>query len=198
MRHPLGCATWIGSLVMIVAVLAGCASAPQYRYYTIDMGKSAQIDAPVRVLGVNLRVNEALARPEILVRTSSTQIEYYALDRWASGLEEQIAEKLKTEFAGASADKPGCEISGRLMAFEQIDTAAGPEVRIKLDMEVDQRHAPPAAQDAVYWQRLYTVSRPMSSSGAAAAVEALSRATEEIAAQLAADLAQVVATSNQN
>lgn len=197
MRQPLGCVTWIGVVLVVVAVLTGCASSvPQYRYYTIDMGNGTQMEPPVRVSAVNIRVNEALTRPEILVRTSPTQVEYYALDRWASGLEEQIAEKLKTEFAGASADKPRCEIRGRLMAFEQIDSAAGSEVRIKLDMEVDQNS--PVTDRMIYWRKLYTVSRPMDGDGAAAAVDALSRATEEMAEQLAADLAQVVAAGGQN
>lgn len=188
MRHPLGCATWFGAMIF-VAMLTGCASAPQYRYYTIDMQQVAQIQAPVPLDGVTIKVNEALARPEILVRTSSTQIEYYALDRWASGLEEQVAEKLKTEFAGASPSLPGILVRGTLMAFEQVDTPDGAEVRIKLDV-----HAYSAsASQTIDVKKLYTASQPMEGLGAAAAVEALSRAMEAIAKELAVDLAGAAA-----
>lgn len=186
MRHPLGCATWIG-VVLFMASLAGCASVPQFRYYTIDMQQGATLDPPARLTGVSFKVNEALAKPEILIRTSPTQIEYYALDRWASSLEEQLAEKFKTEFAGASGDRPPVNVTGRLMAFEQVDTSAGPEVRIKLDIRAEGNPGDFGLQ------KLYTASRPITGTGAAGAVEMLSRATEEIAAQFSADLVSAIA-----
>lgn len=168
-------------LFAALALTAGCASStPEYRYYTLDMQPRANVAAPVRLAGFRIEVNEALQQPAIMIRTSSTRVEYYALDRWASGLQEQIAEKLKIEFANPVPDAPLVQINARLMSCEQVDTPEGPQVRIKLEVQ---------SGDA--FQKIYTQTGPASAPNAAAAVEALSRAAEAIAAELAADLAQV-------
>ncbi len=134
MRNFSGYATWAGVIMVLDTLLSGCASVPQYRYYTIDMTPRAELTPPVRIEGVRIfTINQALQRPEIMIRTSPTQIEYYAIDRWASGLEEQIAEKINTEFASASSDLQLFNITATLMAFEQVDTPAGPEVLVSRD-----------------------------------------------------------------
>jgi len=196
MRNPLGCVTWTGAL-MLVALLTGCASVPQFRYYTIDMQSRAQVDSPVRVSDVRIAVNQALARPEIMVRTSPTQIEYYALDRWASGLDEQIAEKLKTEFNGLPMDRPQLALEGTLMAFEQVDTPQGATVRVKL--EIESVH--PIKELAAFspsFQKIYDRTEPVSAATAESAVEALSRATEAIAAELGKDLGDFLVRVSSN
>ena len=63
----------------LMLLLAGCATTvPQFRYYTLDMAPGAAISAPVQLGRVRIDVNEALSRPEIMVRTSPTSVEYYA------------------------------------------------------------------------------------------------------------------------
>jgi uncharacterized lipoprotein YmbA len=169
-------------LLAALALAPGCATTPpEYRYYTLDMQPRANVTAPVRLASVRIEVNEALQQPAIMIRTSPTRVEYYALDRWASGLQEQIAEKLKIEFANPVPDAPLIQINARLMSCEQVDTPDGPQVRIKLEVQ---------SGDA--FQKIYTQTGPASAPNAAAAVEALSRATEAIATELAADLRGVV------
>lgn len=172
---------WI--VLLLTPLLAACASVPQYRYYTLDMSPRAGIDAPITVESVRISVNQALARPEILVRTSPTQIEYYALDRWAGGLDEQIDEKLKTEFGNPGPDPIRLRIDGMLMAFEQVDTPAGAEVRVKIDLSVEARDGQP-----IRFTKLYYHSQPASAPNVDAVVEALSRAVEAIATEIAADV----------
>ncbi len=192
MRNFFGYATWAGVIMVLDTLLSGCASAPQYRYYTIDMTPRAELTPPVRIEGVRISINQALQRPEIMIRTSPTQVEYYAIDRWASGLEEQIAGKINTEFASASSDLQPFNITATLMAFEQVDTPAGPEVLVKLDANI-QPSFDATGQEPIFLRKLYVVTRPAAAPGAAAAVEALSRATEAIASEMAADIAAVVA-----
>lgn len=167
--------------VLLSALAAGCASAPEYRYYTMDMQPRTNVTAPVRLAGVRIEVNEALQQPAIMIRTSPTRIEYYALDRWAAGLQEQIAEKLKSEFANPSPDAPWIELNGRLMSCEQMDMPDGPQVQLKIEIDAGDQ-----------FRKIYTRTGPAAAPNAAAAVEALSRAAEAIAGELAADLAEVV------
>jgi ABC-type uncharacterized transport system auxiliary subunit len=155
------------------------------------MQPRARVESPVRVSELRITVNHALSKPEILVRTSPTQVEYYALDRWASGLEEQVAEKLKTEFAAVPTELPTVELEGKLMAFEQVDTPSGAEVRVKLEI-VSQ---PPFKElHSIFpsFRKIYEKTEPASAPTAAAAVAALSRATEAIASELGKDLGDYV------
>ncbi len=179
---------WIA--LLLTPMFAACASVPLYRYYTLDMSPRAGIDAPIAVESVRISVNQALARPEILVRTSPTKIEYYALDRWAGGLDEQLDEKLKTEFGNPGPDPIRLRVDGALMAFEQVDTPAGAEVRVKLDLSVEAR-----GRQTVQFTKLYYNSQPASASGADAVVEALSRAVEAIAVEMAADVQRYAAAA---
>jgi len=199
MRKLMMCATWVGAFAVILGVLSGCASAPAYRYYTIDMQPGAHVDSTARVSDVNIRVNQALSKPEILIRTSPTQVEYYALDRWASGLEEQVAEKLKTEFAGISRELPALALDGTLMAFEQVDTPAGAEVRVKLEIEFNH----PAKElrnlgIAPTFKKIYERTEPSAAPTADAAVAALSRAIESIAVEIGKDLSDFVKNLSAN
>ncbi len=187
----------VQGLIADVQVLLGVSDGQGGR--TLDMAQAHTIaDIFAQLDGVRIfLVNQALQRPEIMIRTSPTQVEYYAIDRWASGLEEQIAGKINTEFASASSDLQPFNITATLMAFEQVDTPAGPEVLVKLDANI-QPSFDATGQEPIYLRKLYVVTRPAAAPGAAAAVEALSRATEAIASEMAADIAAVVAQPRKN
>lgn len=197
MRKLFRAVSQAGGFAIVFALLTGCASTPQYRYYTIDMQPRAQVESAVRVSDISIRVNQALSKAEILVRTSPTQIEYYALDRWASGLEEQVAEKLKTEFGRLPQDLPAVELVGTLMAFEQVDTSSGANVRVKLEIESIN----PIKELKGFFpsfRKIYERTEPAAAPNAVAAVEALSRATEAIAVELGKDLGGFVKKASEN
>ncbi len=176
----------------LLLVLAGCVSSvPQFRYYTLDMSARSQGTGEIQLDSVRISVNEALSKPEILVRTSPTSVEYYALDRWASGLDQQITEKLKTEFASPGPGACRVNLDATLMAFEQVESPAGPEVRVKIDVHFDVREGK-LGNNSASFDRIYNLTEPAAASSAGAAVEALSRAVEAIAAQMAADVQQTV------
>jgi uncharacterized lipoprotein YmbA len=183
-------------ILALPILLAGCASSvPQYRYYTLDMTPHAQASGEIELASVRIGVNQALSKPEILIRTSPTSVEYYALDRWASGLDEQITEKLKTEFAGPAPDAYRVSLDATLMAFEQVDSPSGPpEVRVKLDANFVVRDGKLGSDNAAF-NRLYTQSQSAQSASPGAVVEALSRAVEAIATEMAADVQQMAESS---
>lgn len=180
---------WAWTGWAMAATVMGCASVPDYRYHTLDMRSQADLGAPVWLEEVRPRLNEALTRPEIMIRVSPTQVEYYALDRWASRLDEQLAEKLKTEFAPADDARFQATVDGTVMAFEQVDTPGGADARLKAELRVRmlQRGALVAE-----FTRLYDIQEPAQAARPDAVVAALSRAVETLAARLSEDMRQAV------
>ena len=171
---------WIA--LTLIPLVAACASVPAYRYYTLDMRPSGNVSGSARLDSVVVRVGEALSKNELLVRTSPTQIEYYALDRWASGLDEQIAEKLLAEFSTASPNAPAIWIESNLLAFEQVDTPGGADAYVKIDVRAGWFNDGRRNTDV---HRIYDRTVPADSSTPDAVVQALSRTVEAIALDIA-------------
>ncbi|MBN2309055.1 MAG: membrane integrity-associated transporter subunit PqiC [Candidatus Hydrogenedentes bacterium] len=184
------------AVLALAALAVSCARSPVPRYYTLDMTRSAGA-APGPALEVGrLRTHDALSRADILIKKSPTEIEYYAAHRWAAPLEELIREKLDVEFGARAADADASEtagaerliLSGVVLAFEQVDAAAGAEAHIKLDLAF--RPSGASAYDAPLFERVYETS-VAAAADPCAVVEALSRALEELAAQIRADAARI-------
>jgi ABC-type uncharacterized transport system auxiliary subunit len=173
------------AMVVTLAVLTGCRSTPETRYYTLNMAPSGQA-APDFGLEVDrIRSAEPLARRNILVKKTSTEVEYYAVDQWAADPGELVNEKLSSEFGHRPDAQKRFLVSGEVLAFEQIDTASGPEAHIKLDLEFRREDAD--RFDAPALKKTYELSLPAPGGGPSAVAEALSRGLEQIAAQVIAD-----------
>lgn len=176
---------WVAALM---AIAAGCLSVPEPNYFTVDMRSSGRVDAPFTVEEVRIRAGEAVARREIMIRTSPTEVEYYATQRWAADLGEQLGEKLKTEFGRSAGEGVRVRIEGDLLAFEQVDTPEGADARVKLDLVVtlESEDGEVSRRFSKIYETVVTAEAP----NAPAVVEALSRGLESIAAELAEDLAR--------
>lgn len=120
--------------VATLALLAGCASAPNMRFHTLDMAPSGEGAAlPVNVTVEQLRTAQAVRRPEIMVKRSPTEIEYYAEHAWAADVAEVVREKLAAELGAKDPGKPTILVSGTIQAFGQLDTPEGAKPHIKLE-----------------------------------------------------------------
>lgn len=172
----------------LVAILTGCVSVTESNYFTLDMRSSGQVESSFALEDVRIRPGEAVSRPEIMIRTSPTEVEYYATQRWAADLGEQLGEKLKSEFGQPSGSSPGVKIVGTLLAFEQIDTEGGADARVKLDVSVSL--ASLNGESAISFSRIYEIVVRADEAAAPAVVRALSRGVESIAGELAEDLAR--------
>lgn len=181
--------------VAIAVALTGCVSTPNYRYYTLDMRQGANLGAPVWIEDVRLEMSDSLSRPAIMIRTSPTEIVYYALDRWASGLQSQIGEKLKTEFAPSNQARYTARIDGALMAFEQVDAPPGADVHLKAELTTTIRE-----KDTILGEitRIYDVREHAAAANPDAVVQALSKATEQLAAALSEDMRGIVNSAHGN
>ena len=173
----------------LIACIAGCLSVPEPNYYTLDMRASGRVDAPFLLESVRIRPGEAVSRREIMIRTSPTEIEYYATQLWAADLGEQLREKFKSEFGPTEAPAAIVHIEGDLLAFEQVDTKNGADARVKLDLlvTIDSNNG----GEPRSFSKIYETVVTAEAQAAPAIVEALSRGLEEIANELAEDLARV-------
>lgn len=179
-----------------LALLAGCVTATETRYYTLDMRPSGGEHAPAALAIDRLRVSEPLKRKEILIQTTPIEIEYYARHEWAARIEELIAEKLAAEFGPRDAAGHALLLGGDVLAFGQVDRPGGADAHVKLALNFREdgvsRYAEPL------FEKTYERLLPAESAGPAAVVAALSRALEEIAAEIARDAAAVAAGMRQD
>ena len=175
------------SIVALLLVLISCASAPSLDYYAVDMTRSAAGGESVNLAVGRFSVSDKLDRHQIVIQESPTRIAYYATDRWASSIGEMVEQKLAAEFGPVDGTLRSLIVEGRILAFEQVDSAAGPVAKASLDVII--REGESKRYEAPLLEKSYTVERPASEDSVDAVVRALSRALEEIAAEIAEDAA---------
>ncbi len=164
--------------------LAGCASAPKMNYYTLDMRPAATQGPEEGIVLDRLRVADALSGRNILIHTSPTKVEYYAVDQWAAGLDDLLREKLEAEFHTGST--PGKWVaSGDLLDFGQEDSAQGPQACLRAVFEYRTREM--GHYEGPLLRKTYEIRTPAGAGNAASVVESLSRCVEELAKAMAAD-----------
>nr|AUN36981.1 hypothetical protein [uncultured bacterium] len=173
--------------IVALVILPGCLSGGGSEYYTLDMRRSPDARPANNISVGAIALNEPLSQKNILIQKSPTQVEYYSVGQWSGGLDEMVREKLETEFGTRDPKARTLVLSGNLTAFEQVDVTSGAEAHVKLDAELREagksRYAPPLLR------KTYDLRVPCKASGANEAAVALSRAVEQLAAQIAADAA---------
>lgn len=172
-----------GMLVLLIS----CASAPNLDYYTLDMTASDTSDGTVNLVVDHFRVAEKLDRHQIVIQQSPTRISYYATERWASSVGEMVEHKLAAEFGPVDADQRSLIVEGNVVAFEQIDSSSGPMARVGFEITI--RDGESKRYETPLLEKSYEAEEPTSDNNVDAVVQALSRAVEEIAAQIAEDAA---------
>lgn len=177
----------IMSLAILAALAAGCVSSAGPDLYTLNMAPSAQAGSPVNIAVKRLRVAEPLQNKRILIKTSPTEIEYYAAAQWAASLDELLAEKLAAEFGPADPERPSYVVSGMLQAFEQVDTPAGAEAHVRLAVEIREANASHYSTPAL--AKTYTARGPAASATPGGVVQSLSDLLETVARDIVADAA---------
>lgn len=106
---------------LMLLSLAGCASSPEIRYYTLSA--AAPIDAagatatrPRRVayLVNALRVPDMLDRPQIVIRSGANEVEILDYDRWAAPFPDMLRRALAADLAARLG--PGAVVDQSLAA----------------------------------------------------------------------------------
>jgi len=174
---------------LMLLTLLGCASAPDIDYFTLDMTPSGKTENRVNLVVGHFITTEALGRSQILIQASPTRIEYYAIDRWASGVGELVQRKLVAEFGPVVEGRRSFKITGRVLAFEQVDGTLSAEGRVILAVAI--RDAEAMSYEEPLLAKTYEVTRNAAGAMPDAVVVELSRALEEIAAEIASDAAKL-------
>ena len=172
--------------LIALALVAGCASAPEFKYYTLDMRASGGATVSYNVEIEGLRPVDALARPDILIQAEPTRVEYYATDRWVSGIGSILSEKLQAEFGPSDPSRETIVVDGEILGFGQVDTPAGAEAFLKIQLAF--RKSSQRRTDAPVLKKIYERTLPASTPSPADVVKALSSGVEAIAAEVAQDI----------
>lgn len=164
-------------------------SAPSLRLYTLDMTPTGVVQPKYNVIFEKLLAHDSLTRANILVVRNKTVVDYYPNDRWASGLAVLVPEKLAAELGAPLEDRPTLIATGRITGFEETEDSdqRGVEAKVNLSFRWADR-----AAEAPVLQRIYEAKVPLETPGAGATVRALSKALEDIAGQISADLNLIV------
>lgn len=173
--------------VMVLTLVAACASAPKINRYVLVVEPSGGATAAVNLEVERLLTSEALSGDGIYIQVSPTRVDYYATDRWAGSLGELVQLKLAAEFGPAVPGRRTLRVSGTVLACGQVDGEGGPAGRVSLEIVVRdperKRFEPPLLH------KTYDATVAASAPVAEALVVALSRAVEEVASAIAADTA---------
>lgn len=173
---------------LLIAALAGCLSAPNYHYYTLDMrssGEAASMPRPHSILVDRVRPAEALAPADIMIQKSPTEVEYYAGHQWVASLGQLVGEKLQVEFGPPDDSRENLLLQGEILAFEQVDRPGGADARVKLAISLRKEGS--RRLDPPLLRKVYETSVSADAPRPAEIVRALSEAVEEIAVLIVRD-----------
>lgn len=174
------------ALVVVTLAVFGCASAPKISYHTLDLEPSGRIESGDNLVVERFQTTEALGRAQIMVSSSPTEIEYYAVDQWVGGVGEMVQRKLSEEFGPGRDGRRTLIVSGKVLSFEQVDRPDGTAARVKLHVAV--RDAEKKRYDDPVLEKTYAMIRPVSGPVPSGVVQELSRCMEDVAVEIVADL----------
>lgn len=183
---------------LLLAALAGCASSPLPRFYTLE---GPALATPTRADPARLRLSvgpvsvpDSVDREEIVLRTGGNRLELSDLHRWAEPLPAAIARVLAADL-GRALGTPWAGVRGQWTGGEpdlrvavdvlRFDSALGQAATVEAAWEVRRKDGGPALQGR-------TLARePTAGEGydalAAAHARALARIARDIAAAIRRD-----------
>ena len=186
-------------LAVVTLLLAGCASSPSARFYTLtplgrhDAETSPQAMAtPVSVRIGPVEIPDYLDRPQIATRDGRNELRLAEFDRWAGSLSENIAavlaENLSTllgsdriyVYPRMSAEKTDYSVALRVL---RLDCTPGERVLLKAQWTV---FAEQERKDVA--TRLKTYTESLSDSRYETMVAAVSHTLEQVSREIAREI----------
>lgn len=174
----------------VLLLAAGCATSTPTDYYTLDMRAAGATSPAVNLVVDRLTLAEAIADGRLPIRTSPTEMTYYASAHWVNSVDELVREKLAAEFGPMDPSRKSLALMGHLHAFGQIDRPdGGADAHVKLALSVREAGASRYADPLL--EKIYEARVPAETADANSVVIALSRCMEAIATEIARDTAQL-------
>ena len=190
---------WV--LMLCVALLVGCATRPDIRYYQLDVAEGEFTELPQRssdvVFSVEAMIGDsAYEDPRIVYRVSPYRLDYYHYHRWTAPPGVLVSDFMRDAYertgqfrsvvAGFSPDA-AVFLSGRVIAFEEVDHDKGQwYARVKLNLFLRE-----AATGDVIWSQTFLQETPVAENTPEGVAAAMSVAVSRIVAQTAPELAEL-------
>src|SRR5467141_993377 len=187
----------ITAVVLIAALLSGCASTRPAKYYQLtvptEAGAIEKADAvPVTLLVGGLMTSHLYREDRIVYGNGPEQLGTYEFQRWAEPPTEMIQEILLRQMRASgryravyyrrSNMKGDFALRGRLYDFKEL-TGAQILARVTLELEM-----PDLNTGGTVWTHYYTHDEPVSGKDVSAVVAALDRNVQRAAAEVVAGL----------
>jgi uncharacterized lipoprotein YmbA len=156
---------------------------PDTHYYTLALPGTPRTKLSGRVAIVSLTADAPYATAPIVYRSSEYQLDYYTYHRWAADPREVVANAMRDylERAGTGDGVP-YEIEGHLRRLEEIDSPAGWQGAVTLDLRVKRA-------GVTLIDQLYVGAAAAGEKTPAAVVAAISRALNQILDAMLEELA---------
>jgi len=163
-------------------LLAGCGSAPVYRYWALST-ESPDYKAPVNVRLRSLRSGGLVRGEEMIIRSGPTRVEFYRADRWIVDPDELVRQKLKEIFGAPKPGLPEVLLDAQLEAFEQLEKPEGAFAHLRLEARL-QLQGPSSEHESPSLLKVFDIVKPLPQADPSALAEGLSKALEEAAASI--------------
>jgi ABC-type uncharacterized transport system auxiliary subunit len=180
MRRPMA-----AILTVLAAGLGACGGGPTHpmHFYSLTLPSVSAPSAtpfPVTLLVGHIQAPPMLRGDLILFRTGANEINTYPYRRWAAPPAEMVDARLLGMLRGSgkyqsvtdlgSSARGDFIVRGRLDGFEEVDSAAGIDGRVVLEVELFDE-----ATDRTVWSQSYSHDEPAKGDDVAAVVAALDR-----------------------
>src|SRR5258705_10013539 len=116
------------TMVLVLALAAGCASSPQASFYTLSPERPQGHDdtgTPAAITIATVTVPEIVDRPQFVLRVDANQVTLDEFARWAEPLKSQIrrviAADLALQFPGALVSGYPQNLDPALIYFVSVD-----------------------------------------------------------------------------
>ena len=140
--------------VLAVSTLAGCASSPPTRFYTLSAPEQPAAAAVYSVTVGPVTVPEIVDRPQFVLRTSANEVTITEQTRWAESLQSEIPRVIAANLAQALGD-------AHVSAYPQ---GTGSEADYRVVVDIQRFDSAPG--DAATVEALWAVSPGIGKSGA--------------------------------
>ena len=116
------------AFILAVSLLAACASTPEPHYYTLDMTPAQDPAAEHLVRVERFTAAEPLARRNILIKKTPTQIEYYVGHQWAASPAGIVAETTTSASVTSSETRLTTRSFARVASIHTLAARMSPSV----------------------------------------------------------------------
>ena len=186
------------NLYLIFILLTGCASSPPMHYYLLDSGNANQAaissDSQDKVIGIGpVRFPDYLDRPQIVSRSSANELVLSDTHRWAEPLEENftrilaehISRTLGTPSVTIEPSRNRTKLDLRIsIEVVQFDSDANGDIHLVSYWRAEN----PDGSLQVPQQRSHIQVSGYTTDNYPAIVSAMSKATAQLAAEIAASI----------